>query len=676
MSLLLNLGARAMNASQTVISTIGHNIANANTPGYSRQTAVLKTATPQFTGAGFQGKGVAVDTINRVYNRFLTQEAYGSRAAASGDEALLLNLQRLEKVLPPGEAGLGKAMSDFLNAMVDVASRPADPAARQVVLGRTKEMATRFSSAGAQLNDLQAGVSSDLRANVQVVNALAKQLANVNGQIQRLNGGEHDTNDLLDQRDNLIYEISKYVTVSTLEAEDGSMGVFIGGGQRLVLSNQAAELVVEQDPYDSQRVQLALKGPTNTLPLDAALLTGGSMSALLNFQNRDLQDARNYIGQLATALTMRVNTQQSLGLDLSTPSGAGVALLAVGAERVLPATTNARDIAGNFLSNVTITRVDPDFLQASSYILKGDPALAGTYLLVRESDGFTQSVVDGQTIDGFRIDFDPLLAPPGPLDTYRLEPVANAAPDMRRVLDLPAGIAAASPVSAVATITNRGSATLDSIFAVDPATFTPANFPAPPAAPTTVRFTVQNPDGRVNYEITGPFGTLAGIWTPGQPIGNEPGIALGFEMRINGVPKGEDLAATPPYLGDTITLVPTPYPAQNNGNVKAFIELQGESFVGKRLNPLTGDISAGATLNEAYSAAMGEIGSRVQGTEYLAAVSDQVARDADAAKAAEAGVNLDEEAARMMQYQQAYQAAAKLLQVAQTVFDELINTVR
>ncbi len=684
MSLLLNLGARAMNASQSVISTIGHNIANANTPGYSRQTAVLKTATPQFTGAGFQGKGVAVDTINRVYNRFLTQEAYGSRAAASGDETLLLNLQRLEKVFPPGEAGLGKAMSDFLNAMVDVASRPADPAARQVVLGRAKEMATRFSSAGAQLNDLQAGVASDLRANVQIVNTLAKQLANVNGQIQRLNGGEHDTNDLLDQRDNLIYEISKYVTVSTLEAEDGSMGVFIGGGQRLVLSNQAAELVVEQDPYDPLRVQLALKGPTNTLPLDAALLTGGSMSSLLAFQNRDLQDARNYIGQLATAMTMRVNTQQSLGLDLSTPSGAGVAMLAVGAERVLPATTNARDLAGNFLSGVSITRVDPDFLQASSYILKGDPAAVGSYLLVRESDGFTQSVVNGQTIDGFRIDFAPLLAPPGPLDTFRLEPVAMAAADMRRTLDLPAGIAAASPASAVTTITNRGSATIDSVFASDRRQDPPLPLPPLPSSlPISIRFTTPvidpltgNPTGQMNYDITDPFGTSAGIWTPGQPIRNGLGGDLEYELRINGVPKGEDLLATPPYLGDTITLVPTPYPNQNNGNVKAFIELQGENFVGKRLNPLTGDVSAGATLNEAYSAAMGEIGSRVQGTEYLAAVSDQVARDADAAKAAEAGVNLDEEAARLLQYQQAYQAAAKLLQVAQVVFDELISTVR
>ena len=656
-SLLLNLGARAMNASQAAINTIGHNIANANTPGYSRQTAVLETATPQFTGGGFQGKGVVVDTINRSYNRFLTQEAYSSRAAASGDEAFMVNLKRLEKLFPPGESGLGEAISGFLNAMVDVASRPADPAARQVVLGRAKEMATRFSSAGNQLADLQAGVVSDLTANVQVVNQLSAQIANANSQIARLSGSDHSVNDLLDKRDNLIYELSKYVSVSTLEADDGSMGVFIGGGQRLILGGQAQKLALIADPYDASRVQVALQEPSGPRALDAALLQGGSISALMNYQNKDLQDARNYVGQIAAALTMRVNTQQSLGLDLSTPPAAGVPLFAVGPAKAMPASTNARDGFGNFVSGVLIDRVDPNFLQASSYTLKADPGGGGNYLLTRESDGVVRTVVDGDVIDGFRITFNP--APPGPLDTYRLEPVAAAAIDMRRMLELPQGVAAASPISAVTNITNTGSAAVDSIFAVDAATYSNANLPA------DLAFTVANPDGSVDYTLTGPFGVLNGTWRAGQPMGNEAAVALGFELRITGVPKP----------GDQIQLVQTQFPAQNNGNVKAFLSLQGENFVGRR-DLGGGVIAAGSTLNDAYASAMGEIGARVQGSEYLAEFSEQVATEADAAKSGESGVNIDEEAARLLQYQQAYQAAAKIMQVAQIVFDELINVVR
>lgn len=672
-SLLLNLGARAMNASQAAINVIGHNIANANTPGYSRQTAVLTTATPQFTGAGFVGKGVAVDTINRVYNRFLTQEAQGSRATASADETALVNLTRLEKLFPPGEAGLGAAVGGFLNAMVDVASRPADPAARQVVLGRAKDVATRFSSAGVQLADLQAGVVSDLVANVQVVNQLSKQIANANLQVARLAGSGHSVNDLLDQRDQLIYELSKYVAVSTLEADDGSLGVFIGGGQRLILGAEAQQLAVVEDAYDPLRAQVALVEAGGNRPLASSLLSGGSIAALMAFQDGDLQDARNYVGQLATALAMRVNAQQALGLDLSTPPGSGVPLFSLGAERALPANTNARDAFGNFVAGVQVTRVDPNFLQASSYTLKLDPAGSGSYLLTRESDGLQRLVNDGDTVDGFRINFTP--AAPGALDSYRLEPVAVAALDMRRILDQPSGIAAASPISAVTDVNNRGSASIDSIFVVDPS-FDRLNFPTPgnppPPVATELQFTTENLDGSVNYTLTGPFGVLNGTWRAGQPMGNEIGVALGFELRLTGVPKGETFAGAGD--GDRIQLVETLFPAQNNGNVKAFLALQGETFVGRRDLGL-GVIAAGTTLNDAYAAAMGEIGARVQGAEYLSDVSNQVASDADAARASEAGVNVDEEAARLLQYQQAYQAAAKIMQVAQIVFDELMRTV-
>jgi flagellar hook-associated protein 1 FlgK len=656
-SLLLSLGARAMNASQAAINTIGHNIANANTPGYSRQTVVLKTATPQFTGGGFQGKGVQVDTINRSYNQFLTREANGSRATAAADQSLLTNLQRLEKVLPPGESGLGQGIGQFLNAMVDVASRPSDPSARQVVLSRAKEMASRFASAGAQLQDLQQGVVSELKANVVVVNQIAQQIAVLNGDIARLSGSDSAPNDLLDQRDQMVAELSKYIGVTTIPASDGSVGVFIGGGQVLVLGVQAQSLAVEGDPYDAQRAQVSLQQAGGTRVLDESSLSGGAIAGLVSFQNNDLQDARNYVGQLATAITMRVNEQQALGLDLGTPPSAGVDMLAVGGARVLPASTNARDAAGNYLSGVVLTRVDPGFLQASSYVLKGDPAAVGSYLLVRESDGLVRSVANGDVVDGFRIDFSP--AAPGPFDTYRLEPVANAAVSMRRVLDQTQGVAAASPISAITNVANTGTASVDTIYAVDSTNFNVANFPA------DIVFGAVNADGSVNYTLTTQTGIFNSVWRAGQPIGNETGVAQGFALNLIGVPRP----------GDSLLLNPTAFPAQNNGNVKAFLALQSEAFVGQR-DLGAGVIAAGATLNDAYAAAMGDIGARVQGTEFLAKASQQVAEDAESARSGEAGVNLDEEAARLLQFQQAYQASAKMLQVAQVVFDELLQSVR
>ncbi|WP_374662063.1 flagellar hook-associated protein FlgK [Inhella sp.] len=657
MANLLSVGARAMLANQAALNVVGHNIANANTPGYSRQQAVLSTAIAQFTGGGFIGKGVDVDTVTRAYNRFLSNEANGARAENQRDGALRDNLLRLEQIFPPGEEGLGHATNQFLNAMIDVASRPADPATRQVVLGRAKEVAARFAGAGLQLENLQVGINTELRLQVKQINDLARQLATVNGEVARAMGGGQVPNDLMDQRDKLVNDISQYLAVSTVEPGDGTVSVFIGGGQKLVLGQQAEQLVVEADPFDPARSRLALVQPRGNLPLDASLLNGGSTAGLLNFQNNDLQVARNGIGQIATAMSMRINGQQQLGLDLSNPPGAGVPIFAVGAGRVLPANTNARDGAGQFLSGVAIERVDANFLQASSYILKSDPANAGQYLLTRESDGLTRTVADGDVVDGFRISFTP--APPGQFDQYRLEPVAAAAVDMKRVLDQPQGIAAASPLTATADRNNTGSASVDSVYAVDATTFVAADYPA------ELLFGTANPDGTVNYQLTTQTGVYNGVWRPGEPLGNEAGIALGFELRLTGVPKEND----------RITLEPTRFPQQNNGNAKAFLDLQEEGFVGQR-DVGGGVIAAGSSVSDAYAALVGDIGTRTQSAVFLEQVSSNVVSQAESARDGAAGVNLDEEAARLLQFQQAYQASARILQVAQAVFDEMISVLR
>ena len=349
---LLTLGARAMFANQAALQTIGQNIANANTVGYSRQSVVLTTSPGQYTGAGFFGKGVDVQTVVRSHNEFLTKEAATAKSTATADATRAEQLARMEKVFPTGTDGLGYAASQFLNAMVDVASRPSDPSARQVALGRAGELATRFTNAGQQLGDLQAGVVSDLKASVTVVNQLAQQIASVNDQISKTRGTGHTPNDLLDQRERLISQLGEYVAVTTLPADDDTVGVFIGGGQRLVLGSQASTLTVGTDAYDPQRAVLALKEGGIARALDENVLTGGSMTALLGFQNHDLQDARNLLGQLAAAIGTRVNDQNALGLDLSNPPGKGAAIFNVAAPRVLAAAGNARNPDGSLVSGV------------------------------------------------------------------------------------------------------------------------------------------------------------------------------------------------------------------------------------------------------------------------------------------------------------------------------------
>ncbi|RZL35296.1 MAG: flagellar hook-associated protein FlgK [Rubrivivax sp.] len=659
---LLSVGARAMFANQAALQTIGQNIANANTPGYSRQSVVLTTSPGQYTGAGFFGKGVDVKTVERAHNDFLTKEAAASKSTASADATRAEQLARMEKVFPPGTDGLGYAASQFLNAMVDVTSRPSDPSARQVALGRAAELGVRFSNAGQQLTDLQSGIVSDLKASVTVVNQLAQQIATVNNQVAKTRGAGHTPNDLLDQRDRLISQLGEYIAVSTLEADDGTVGVFIGGGQRLVLGNQASALQVSSDNYDTQRAVVSLTEGGISRALDESVLTGGSMSALLSFQNGDLQDAKNLLGQLAAAIGTRVNGQNALGLNLSNPPDKGGDIFNVATPRVLPASSNPRDASGAFLSGVQATIVDAGRLQASSYKLTS--SAPGTYELTRLSDGLKRTVNDGDTVDGFQIAFTP--AAPSPGESFLIEPVGAAAVEMRRVLDNPNGIAAASPLTATAVVNNTGTLTIDSVYAVNPRIDTNQ-------APMTVEFGDTVPPGdptakQRSYTLTLADGSvLNGVWGAGTPIGNDPAnaIDLGFELRTNGVPR----------QGDKIQLAKTVYTTTNNGNAKAFLNIQTEAFIGRQLLP-DGTLTAGATINDTYAASMSDVGARVQSATYLSGVSSSVAADAEATRSGQAGVNLDEEASRLMQFQQGYQAAAKVLQTAQRLFDELMQLSR
>jgi len=639
-SSLMSIGMRAMAANFAALQTTGHNIANANVEGYSRQQVELETAGGQFTGAGFFGKGVDVATVTRSHNEFLTREASAAKSQAVGDQARLDQLTRLEKLFPPGEQGLGYAAGQLLNSMVDLASRPQDRSTREVVLGRAQDVASRFAATGAQLDSLQDGVKQDLQNGIAAVNQLTQHIAEVNEKIARLDGIGQPANDLLDQREQLISELSGYVQLTTIPAGDGTLGVFMAGGQRLVLGQVATQLALVPDSYDVSRQAVGIVD--NGLPraLPQALLGVGSLGGTLRFQNEDLAMARNQLGQLATALATRLNEQQALGLDLRTPPGSGAPLFSVGAPTALPAATNGRDAAGNFIASVSMTVVDASQLQPSEYELHVDPANAGRYLLTRRSDGVQRSIASGDTVDGLTITVG--VPAPSATDRFLLQPLTRAANDMRSVLVDPRGLAAASPLEAVRGIGNTGTATVGALAIVD-ASVNPQNT-------ATIGFTSGGGDYAWELRDRTSNALVAsgtGTWTAGTPI-----ALNSFELQLDGVPAS----------GDSFTVAQTAHPDANNGNALALAALRDERFVG------------GETVTDAYAGVMSGIGVRVQGARSSADISQGMAASAEAQRVSQAGVNLDEEAARLMQFQQSYQAAAKILQVAQSLFDTLLQT--
>ena len=663
-SALMSIGMRAMFANYASMQTTGHNIANAQTPGYSRQTVELQTSGGQSTGAGFFGKGVDVVTVQRASDAFLTTQSQVASSMSAMDEARSSNLQQLETVFPPGDQGVGAAVGSFMNSFVDLANNPSDSSARQVILSDAAEVADRFSTAGAQLDRLQSGVTSDLRNSVAQVNQMASQVAKLNGDIAALRGSNQSPNDLLDQRDQLVKQIGNLVKVATISASDGTMGVFIAGGQRLVLGAEAQQLAVTPDPANTGRsvISISDSGIEHQLPSD--LLVGGAISGLLKYQDEDLVSARNQLGQMAASVAARVNQIQGYGVDLGSPSGAGDPIFAVGGPIAIPNTHNARNSAGGFASSVTLTVTDGSQLKASDYTLAADPANSGSYIVTRAADGVKFSMTPngsdfaytrlsdgaamGNSMDGFQIAFN---GTPAANDTFELEPVGRAAVSMVRTLDDPSGIAAASPMTAVMGVANKGTATVSGLSVVSA-----SNDPSVSAA---INFTDAN--GGFAYTLTDSSGNVTAsgnaTWTPGQPI-----ALNGFELSLNGVPAS----------GDSIAVTKTAHPESNNGNALAMVALRDETFVGRDMQ-IDGSLQDGETATDAYASVLANVGVRVQSAKTASTISSATSAQADTAVASKSGVNLDEEAGRLIQFQQGYQAAAKVLQVAQAIFDTLLQ---
>lgn len=644
---LISLGMRAMAASYAGLQVTGHNIANASVEGYSRQKVVLTTPEGQFTGAGFFGRGVMVQSVTRSHDAMLTREAATARSLAAMDSARLTQLRRLEQVFQLGENGLGAATVELMDAFTDLASRPDDLSTRQVVLARARDLADRFTEVDDGLNAAQGGVAAAMRVSVQQINSLASGIAEANRRIADLKGLGQPANDVLDERDRLISRLAEQVQVTRMEADDGTMSVFIGGGQRLVLGREAVQLELQQDAADPSRLAVALVESGTRRVLDEGLLAGGALAGLMRFQNDDLVDARARVGQLAASVGGAVNAQQVLGLNLQPPPGTvpSQPMFAIGGPQVLPNQGNQRTGPGAFIGSVSIGIDDPAQLQPSEYELQESAPGSGAWVLTRLRDGRQTAVVDGDVVDGMRIDFG--APPPQPGDRFRLQPVSRAASGFEALLDDPLDVAAASPLTASASPANVGTAAVASLRMTG----------TPLAADATATFNFVNDSGDYTWELRDGGGALIGsgaaTWTPGSTLPPAGTDINGFSLRLTGVPRN----------GDVLSVAPTPAGAvaASNGNANALQALRDAAITG------------GRTPIDAWSDTLADIGVRVQSGQTASTISQAVSQQAEAQRADKSEVNLDEEAARLIQYQQSYQAAAKVLQVAQTVFQQLID---
>jgi flagellar hook-associated protein 1 FlgK len=624
---LLNTSLTGMAAFQRALEVTSHNIANANTPGYSRQVAEFSTREGQGTGNGFIGSGTQISTIKRIYDAMLGTQLQVATTGLSRFEALEGLAGRMDSLLADPNTGLNDGLQSFFNAVQDLANDPSSLPTRQALLGEANGLAARFQTLDQSLAGIDSEVSDRIRLAVEDINRLATAVADINDKIALANGLGQPPNDLLDERDRLVLSLAENVAVSTAIQDDGTMNVFIGSGQSLVVGSQVQRLSVTGSEFDPTRAVVVYEGTAGNTPLDTSL-TGGTLGGLLEFRSSLLDPSRQALGQTALAFASRFNDQHASGIDLRGNLGGDFFTVSD------PLSLYSGNNTGSGTALATVA--DDTLMTGADYVLEFDGA---SYTLTR-SDTNQAVALSGSGTSG-----DPFLADglaivvggaPAAGDRVLIRSGSGLASSIRTAIDDPQVVAMSAPTRSGAEFANTGDASISPARVVD-------RTDAALLAPAVIEFT-----GPATYSING-AGSFA--YTDGDPI-----VINGTEVTITGAPA----------VGDRFTIEANFGAAGDNSNGLILANIQS-----------VGVLDGGTiSINENYSRLVSDVGGRtrqIQANVDAQAVLRQNAQDEVFSVSA---VNLDEEAARLIQYQQAYQAVAQVVSVASTLFDTLINATR
>lgn len=314
---IMNIGVSGLRTAQVALLTTGHNISNATTPGYNRQQAIQSSNVPVSRGDGFIGQGVQVNTVQRVYNQFLVNQSLQTQAQSSQLNSYYNEISQIDNLLADPASGLTPALHDFFNAVHDVASNPASIPSRQAMLSTAESLVSRFQLMDQRLSEMYEGVNAQIASHVTEINSLAQQVSKLNKDIQVAEGQANGqpANDLHDQRDVLVRDLSQLVHVDVIQ-QNGHYNIFIGNGQPLVVGGSHMALKVVESPDDRQRLTVAMDtGNAETL-LPEHQLRGGNLGGLLNYRSDTLDSVQQGFDEIAFELADAFNAQHKQGFDL------------------------------------------------------------------------------------------------------------------------------------------------------------------------------------------------------------------------------------------------------------------------------------------------------------------------------------------------------------------------
>jgi flagellar hook-associated protein 1 FlgK len=630
---MLSTGVSGLLAFQTALDTISNNISNVNTTGYSVETTNLVTNPATATNNGWIGNGVSVSDVTRSYSDFLDAQTRSATSSYNQFNTAAGLADSINNMFGSSSSGLSATLQSFSQAIQTMANSPSQASAREAVLNQAQTVISQFQAYQSNLSQLGGQVNTQVQSEASTISSLAQNIASLNRQIMAAqnNGTSQPPNTLLDQRNALIDQLSQNVSVNTVQQSDGSLSVFIGSGQALVVGAQAGTLSAGPDQFSSGQLDLSLKTASGTVDITNQL-TGGAIGGLLQFRSQMLIPGENALGQAAVTLTNLLNTQNAAGLDQN--GNVGAALMAVGGPQALQSSNNTGT------ATVTASVSDLGALTTSNYYLHYD----GTNWTMTDTASGSASPLTASTSGGVTTltGAGMTLSVSGSADSgdaFLVEPTGNAVAGLSLLTNDPSRIAAAGPLVASATAGNTGSASIASAAVPDTSAYTRGNYTLSFTSPTA-------------YAVTDASGAAvtSGTYTAGTPI-----TFNGISVALTGTPAGGDSFAVDDNANGT----------GDNSNALKLAGILNQNVLNGGAESLSGAVNS-------YVGTVGLLTSQVQNG---AAAQQSVMQSAQSAQQSLSGVNLDQEAANLVQYQQAYQAAAQVIAASNTLFNSLISAI-
>lgn len=621
---IFGIAVSGLNAAKAALETTSHNIGNVNTQGYVRQTTTQKASDPMFEGYGFVGTGANLTGVNRIYDEFTESQLRAVNAKVASLDTQTQALQDLDNLMADSSAGLSTVIQSFFNSMQTLSTQPSSAAARQAVLSQAQSMAGRFTTVGDRLEELRQGLMVQANSSVDSINAYTTEIASLNKQIAVLQQGPGRLpNDLLDRRDSLVQQLNGLIKTDMVVQDDGTYSIFVGQGQALVLGDQAGKMVVQRiNPDDPDAISLGISIPnvSDTIAVEPSLLGGGKLEGVMQVLRNDIRRVQTDLGRMAVEFSDAVNRQHQLGLDLSATPG------------------------GNFFTDLSAERAQVEW-DATAIPVQPQPSLDKQAFYMRQAlEKFGVAITDPSKIAAASaLTTTSTASKPAITSLWQVanahQDIVDATPQQNDSNPL---VGSAGFAALPMTMTYTAGSNLPTI--TGPAGFTFSAVTLSATQSGVYEFTVDNGAGdkvKLAFKAEGTPDTAATFTIAQQTNPNALNNANLLEMSR--LQKKGLITPTPSGQTSLVTSYPRP-PSTSTTNIQDFYG-QMVSYVGNRAS--VAEISL--TAQEA---------SKQQVTLNREEIS---------------GVNLDEEAANLIRYQQAYQASSRVIQVAQDMFKNLLE---